>query len=135
MNEGSDSILFFDSDCILCQRSVRFFFEADKKARLRFAGLDSQTAKSLAIPIERVGGVPQSLVFYRKGKIFQKSTAVFEALRVLGFPWSLAVAFKSIPRVIRDTVYDWVSRHRFDWFGRSNECLWLSNADRARFLP
>ncbi len=62
------------------------------------------------------------------------STAALQIARRLNGLWPLLGAFLIVPRPIRDAVYDWIGRHRYQWFGRKAEC-WLPNPDlQRRFL-
>jgi predicted DCC family thiol-disulfide oxidoreductase YuxK len=40
----------------------------------------------------------------------------------LGFPWSMAAAFRILSLTVRDWLYGLVARHRFRIFGRRETC-------------
>ena len=48
------------------------------------------------------------------------------ALRVasyLPFPYSALSSLTIVPTPLRDVVYDYVAKRRYDWFGKSPDCL------------
>jgi predicted DCC family thiol-disulfide oxidoreductase YuxK len=54
--------------------------------------------------------------------------------RGLGFPWNLAYVFVVVPKPLRDGVYAWVARHRYQWFGKRDVCMIPTVDLRTRFL-
>jgi predicted DCC family thiol-disulfide oxidoreductase YuxK len=52
----------------------------------------------------------------------------------LGFPWSLAGAFRAVPRVLRDPMYDFIARNRLRFFGKRDSCYLPDPRDQDRFL-
>ena len=76
-----------------------------------------------------------SIVFFHQGKFYHKSTAVLKILQVLSFPYNSGIVLFVFPRFIRDFVYDWVAKNRYQWFGKKAEC-WLPDQDLlSKFKP
>ncbi|EQA38169.1 PF04134 family protein [Leptospira inadai serovar Lyme str. 10] len=130
------TIVFFDGVCNLCNASVTFLIDIDRKKRLRFASLQSATAQSFLSPSESVDllGEDASILLYTQGRIFRKSRAILEILRVVGFPWNLGVAGIMIPSPVRDWFYDFVAKRRYHWFGKSDSCRVPTLELQERFL-
>jgi predicted DCC family thiol-disulfide oxidoreductase YuxK len=75
-----------------------------------------------------------SFVLVHGGEFYQRSTAALKVTRLLGFPYSLLALNLIVPRFIRDGVYNFIGRHRYQWFGKSDSC-WLPRDEwRSRFL-
>jgi predicted DCC family thiol-disulfide oxidoreductase YuxK len=55
-------------------------------------------------------------------------------LELLGMPFSLARIFRAIPAGLRDTVYDFIARHRLRWFGKLSACRTPLPSERHRFI-
>jgi len=113
------NIVLFDGICNLCNASVRFISKHDKKSKIQFASLQSETAKQLllnkAIDTQKI----DSIIFITDEKIFFKSDAAIEIAKMLdGFPNYLKY-FQFIPRAIRDIVYDLIAKNRYRLFGKS----------------
>jgi predicted DCC family thiol-disulfide oxidoreductase YuxK len=125
-------IVLFDGVCNLCNGVVQFVIARDPQARFKFASQQSQAG----IELMRLHHLPEmtSVVLIRDGKALLKSDAVLEIARLLPAPWTWAAAFKFVPRVVRDFVYDLVARSRYSIFGRRDAC-WLPTPElRTRFL-
>lgn len=48
--------------------------------------------------------------------------------------WKLFYIFWLVPKPLRDGVYDFVAKHRYEWFGKRDHCLMPTPDVRARFL-
>lgn len=116
------NIVFYDGDCGLCQRSVRFIMKADLKKKLFFAPLNGETFMS--IYGERLNEL-STVLFYTENKTFKKSDAVFEIAKILGGIYRFILLFKLIPRALRDFVYEQIAKRR-----SSVSCIFISRDDR-----
>lgn len=126
-------IVFFDGDCGLCSRAVRFMIRRDKHARLRFAPLLGPTAQSLGVaPTD--DPADWSLILYRDGVALDRSAAAVRIAAILPWPWRLAAAIWIVPKPLRDALYRAVARRRHRLFGRSDVCGALTDDERSRLL-
>jgi predicted DCC family thiol-disulfide oxidoreductase YuxK len=74
------------------------------------------------------------MIFYNNGRVYEKSTAAIEILKSLGGIWKIAKAFYIIPKILRDGLYDQLSKNRYKWFGKQDTC-WLPTPElKKRFL-
>jgi predicted DCC family thiol-disulfide oxidoreductase YuxK len=131
-------VLLFDGVCRLCHAWARFVLRHDRRRRFRLATLQSPAAAELLGRMGRPGDVPASLDSMRviaNGRVYARSEAGLQILRLLPWPWRAGLMFRLIPRRWRDALYDWVGRHRYRWFGRHLACPVPGPRDRARFLP
>lgn len=126
-------ILFFDSSCLLCHRSIRWIIRQDPGAIFSFASLDSQAAVRW-IP----GDHPlreQDTVILRDGDgIFGRSEAVFRTLRQLQTLAKVLLIFSIFPRAWTDLGYRFVAARRYRWFGRDESCPLPDPTAANRFL-
>ncbi|MFC4598900.1 thiol-disulfide oxidoreductase DCC family protein [Cohnella hongkongensis] len=127
-------VLLIDGHCNLCHGLAKFVVRRDKRAIFRFASLQSELGRRLL----KDGGLPESLpdtfVMIENGKYYTKSTAALRIGRKLGWPWAVAYPAIVLPRFARDSVYGFVARRRYRWFGRSDSCLLPTPDMRSRFL-
>jgi predicted DCC family thiol-disulfide oxidoreductase YuxK len=125
-------IILFDGVCSLCSASVQFIIARDPHAVFRFASLQSETGEALREKF----GVPEvdSLVLLEDGRYYTKSSAVLRICRRLAGAWKLFYIFRLVPKPLRDNVYDFVAKHRYEWFGKRSHCLMPTPDIRARFL-
>jgi predicted DCC family thiol-disulfide oxidoreductase YuxK len=127
-------VLYFDGDCGLCSRSVRFLMEQDRSGALYFAPLQGETAARRLEPRWRES---LSTVVYQKvgPDILIRSDAVLQALIDTGSRWRfLARPALWIPRAFRDAVYDWIAERRSKFFFKSS-CSLPSEDESRRILP
>jgi len=115
------AIILYDGVCNLCNASVRFVLEHDRKDYFRFAPLQSDIGRTLAAKYDLT---PDLSTFFLidHGKAYEKSLAWLEIVRLLGAPWSALYGLKIVPGPVRDWVYDVIGRNRYRWFGRQDSC-------------
>jgi predicted DCC family thiol-disulfide oxidoreductase YuxK len=120
-------IIFFDGVCILCNGSVDFLIKHDRRKHFKFAALQSEAARKFLHDIgyhydRNLSGNDNTIVFYDEGKIFTRSAAVIRIASLLGFPYSIASIFRIFPLSYKDRAYNFISRKRYRWFGRKDQC-------------
>jgi predicted DCC family thiol-disulfide oxidoreductase YuxK len=130
----SYSVILFDGYCKLCSRSVQFVLKHDRKAKFRFASLQSEYGKSILqkyqLPTESFG----TFVLVEDDKVHFKSTAALRVMKCLSGMWPVLYIFIIVPRFIRDAAYSFVARNRNKWFGKRDSC-WLPKPEwKERFL-
>ncbi|XVE75101.1 hypothetical protein DITRI_Ditri12bG0069900 [Diplodiscus trichospermus] len=130
-------VVIYDGVCHLCHRGVKWVIQADKYRKIKFCCVQSKAAE----PYLRVCGVDREDVLRRfvfiegLGVYHQGSTAALKVLSYLPLPYSALSAFLIIPTPLRDAVYDYVAKRRYDWFGKSEDCLVLQdNEILERFI-
>ena len=130
----SHPILFYDRECGLCDRSVRWCMRHDHREALRYAPLQGSTYAAIPIP-----GKPtalDTLVLLDNGQLLTRSNAALAILTHVGGGWRILAAIgRVIPRTLRDAVYRIIARNRRRIFGGPEACQLPTAADRARLLP
>jgi predicted DCC family thiol-disulfide oxidoreductase YuxK len=129
-------VLLYDGVCALCNGVVRFLLKRDRTGVFRFAPLESGVARELTGGSERVDGVVLVVDALGAGqRVYRRSDAVAEALRLLGGAWSgLGSVLAMVPRVLREAGYGLVARVRYRVFGRYAVCPVPSAEERERFV-
>jgi predicted DCC family thiol-disulfide oxidoreductase YuxK len=126
-------IVYFDGFCGLCNRFVDLVITADRQRRLRFAPIQGRTAAERLT--QAPSADPTTIVLEDGGRLLEKSAAVLEILNQLGGVWRLSGIFRVLPRPVRDRLYDWVARRRYQWFGKKGVCRLPTAEEKAVFLP
>ncbi|HHL51867.1 MAG TPA: DUF393 domain-containing protein [Flammeovirgaceae bacterium] len=124
-------VVFFDSGCLLCQRSVQFLLKYEQLP-LYYAAFTSAVAVELLPAKDRID--PATFVLYYKGRTFYKSRAFFEVMRFMPWYWRWLRFFRLLPRALIDRIYDWVANHRLAWFGRADSCVPATPEQAARIF-
>lgn len=125
--------IWFDGECLLCIRSVKFILRHDRKKQFRFGALQSGLA-----PVEflQPGGQSgfQTILYEDEGKLHSRSTAILKIFRDLGGLFSLFYPIILLPRQFRDKCYDLLARNRTKWFGRADSCYVPDEEEKERFV-
>ncbi|MFQ5628158.1 MAG: thiol-disulfide oxidoreductase DCC family protein [bacterium] len=159
----STPIILFDGVCHLCNASVNFILDRDKKQIFKVAALQSEPGQDLLTKLHFPkpdkpeipnfnSQIPKSLpkeqgfesldtknyldtiILLENGNFFSASTAILRIVKRLPLPWYLLYAFIIIPTFIRDPVYRFIARHRYKWFGKSEKCRVPTPEIQERFL-
>lgn len=134
------TLLLYDGLCGLCNGLVRFLVARDREGRIRFAALQSDTARNLLV---ENGRDPDDLAtvyvvanWQRSDqRLLMRSRAVLHALEQLGGLWGGVARIAAIvPRRIADAVYAGVARIRYRVFGRYDTCALPPAEFRQRFV-
>lgn len=131
--ERPGPVLLFDGVCNFCNRMVNFTIRHDKKARLRFAPLQSAAGEALRSEYG-VSPSADTIVFIDKGKAYTYASAGIRVCRYLSWPVKLLYALIIVPRFITQPVYKWIARNRYKWFGKTDSCMIPTPDVRSRFL-
>ena len=129
--------LFYDGDCGLCHRSVRFTLRHGPIPGLRYAPLGGPTFLE-RIPEAERSDLPDSVVLLTgDGRVLVRSAATLYLARRLGDPWRTLGALASIvPSVVLDVLYDGVAAVRNRLFARPTDtCPVVPAHLRDRFDP
>jgi len=88
--------ILFDGVCNLCNGAVQFIIKRDKQAVFKFAYLQSKVGQDLHSKFTIADNV-DSIVYIDEDKVFLKSKAVFEIIKVLGGFWKILLLFSILP--------------------------------------
>ena len=71
----------------------------------------------------------------KNNELYVKSIAIIQVLKEMGGIWKLvSICLSCIPNYIRDIVYDFIAKNRYQWFGSVEECLLMKGNYSSRFL-
>jgi predicted DCC family thiol-disulfide oxidoreductase YuxK len=131
----SSPVIYFDGVCNLCTGTVQFVLKRDKKNIFRFASLQGGSGEKMLSEHNLPTHHFKSFIIEEDGKIYTRSTAALRVFKFLGGPWSVLYALIIVPPFIRDGIYNFISEHRYKWFGKKETC-WLPKPEwENRFLP
>ncbi len=134
MQNNTKNILLFDGICNLCNGIVQFVIKRDKKAKFKFASLQSESGQLLLKKFGLSQSDFNSFVFIDGDKILLKSTAALHVLKELGGVWKFFYCFIIVPRPIRDFFYSIIARTRYTIFGKRKTCMVPTPELKERFL-
>ena len=126
-------IILFDGVCNLCNSSVSFIIRNDKRKVFRYASLQSTIAANMLSNFE-INDQVDSVFLIKQNRLYQKSDAAFEIIKEFNFFWKLLLVFKIVPKFIRDSVYDYIAKNRYKWFGKKEVCMIPTKELKSLFL-
>ena len=128
-------IILFDGVCNLCEASVQFVIKYDKKDVFRFVALQSELGKEIIKHIGLENKNIDSVILYEPGTAYNyKSAAALEISKNLGGFFHLGTFFKLIPNGLRNLLYDYVAKNRYQWYGKKESCLIPTLELKSKFL-
>ena len=131
--KNSPTILF-DGVCNFCNGVVNFVIKKDKRSRMKFAPLQSDTGRKLLRQYNLSTQTFDSFVFIEEGKVYTQSTAALKVCTFFTGLWPLLYGLIIVPKFIRDGLYKWIAKNRYRWFGKREQCMTPTREIRDRFL-
>jgi predicted DCC family thiol-disulfide oxidoreductase YuxK len=110
-------ILLFDSGCKLCNSSIKFVTKGDPQQKINQIALQSTQGQEILAAHPYLQDV-NSIILIVNDKVFIESDAILQIAKHLTFPYKLLVAGNIIPKKWRDTMYRWIAKNRYKWFGK-----------------
>jgi predicted DCC family thiol-disulfide oxidoreductase YuxK len=128
-------IILFDGMCNLCESSVQFVIKYDTRDQFRFVALQSDLGKKIINHIGINSKNIDSVILYNPGvAYYYKSNAALQIARSLGGFFHFGTLFKIIPTGLRNVLYDYIAKNRYQWYGKKENCLVPTSELKAKFL-
>ena len=128
-------LVLFDGVCNLCNASVVYIIQRDKKDTFRFAPLQSDIGRKIIKQYDIDTTKIDSILLYSREKgIAYKSSAALQIASGLGFPQNLMCVFFIVPPFIRNWVYDYIAKNRYKWFGMKDFCMIPTPKLQSKFI-
>jgi predicted DCC family thiol-disulfide oxidoreductase YuxK len=136
MDEMKDKkIILFDGVCNLCNSAVQFIIKNDKKDIFRFVALQSDLGKDICNYIAVDQNKIDSIILYNPGvAYYYKSSAAIEIAKDLEGIYSLISILKIFPEKLRNYIYDYIAKNRYQWYGKKESCMIPTPELKAKFL-
>ena len=134
LTDPDHGYILFDGYCNLCSGAVQFIIPRDPKGYFKFASLQSEWTDQLSEALNRDLSTEDSIVLIEKGRVYRESTAVLRIARKMKGLWPAFSILLVLPRGLRDGLYRWIARNRFNWFGQREQCMAPTPEVKNRFL-
>lgn len=126
---SGEYVILYDGTCMLCNGFVQWIIHRDKEGFFKFGMLQSETGQL----VQQLVPDTDSVLLYKSGSLMTKSTAALTILSKLTWYKWMAIG-KILPLGLRDSIYDWVARNRYRWFGRHKTCILPDEPLRKRMI-
>lgn len=101
----------------------------------RYAALQSEIGQQMVNERGIDTSQVDSIILIEPGvAYYTKSDAALEIGQSFGGGWKLLAIFTWLPKPFRDTIYDFVARNRYRWFGKQESCMIPTPELKAKFL-
>lgn len=130
----SDRILLFDGVCNLCNTAVQYVLEHDTQQRITFASLQSNFGEKIRAENNLDASSLKTVIYIQENKLLIKSDAFFALMNDLGGWHKILLAFRIVPRFLRDWVYDRIATNRYAVFGKRETCYMPTPELMRRFI-
>ena len=127
-------VVVFDGVCNLCNAAVQFVIKHDKKKLFQFASFQGEYGRQVLASLPKSYASLKTFILIENEKVFTKSTAALKVAGKLSTPVNWLYGFIIVPAFIRNAVYNFISKNRYRWFGKKDECMIPSPELKQRFL-
>jgi predicted DCC family thiol-disulfide oxidoreductase YuxK len=127
-------IIVFDGYCALCSGWAQFVLRHDPLATYRLLPAQSPLGRALYVHYGLDPTDYETNILIADGRAWFKSEGCIRMAEGLGFPWSLAAAFRILPITVRDRLYASLARNRLRIFGKRATCYAPDQRYQDRFL-
>jgi predicted DCC family thiol-disulfide oxidoreductase YuxK len=129
-----ERLILFDGVCNWCNAWVTVTIAHDPDGRFKFGTLQSEPAQRILRDLDLSATDYQTFLLLEEGHVYTKSTAALRVIRQLSWWWPLYYLCVLVPAPLRDVVYDFVARHRYQCMGRATTCRVPTQAEGERFV-
>lgn len=126
-------IVFFDGVCNLCNGFVQMVIRNDVKGRIQFCALQNIEGQQIRKELGLGENLDTAIGLYQN-KVYTHSDVLYMVAKSMGGWWNILYPFYFLPKALRDVIYNWVARNRYNWFGQSDQCMVPSKKIMTRFL-
>lgn len=126
-------IVFYDGVCNLCNGFVNHVIKSDKQAKVKFGALQNTAGQTIREYLSMTGEI-STVVGMHNGIVYTHSDVLKIVAKSLGGIWWFVLPLYIIPKGLRDIVYNYIARNRYNWFGKSDQCQIPSSNIKDRFL-
>jgi predicted DCC family thiol-disulfide oxidoreductase YuxK len=133
--KNGKKIILFDGVCNFCNTSVLKVIKHDKKNVFLFTSLQSEIGKQIIdhfnIDTSKIDSI---ILIESESQYAIKSTAALKILNQFNGIWKLMQIFWIIPTFIRNSMYNYIAKNRYKWFGKKDECMIPTDEIKSKFI-
>ena len=128
-------IILFDGVCNLCDSAVQFIIRKDSKDFFRFVALQSEKGQEILSYLGIDPSKIDSIILYEPGiAYYHKAEAALKIAGYLGGIYSVLATLNVLPTGLKNSVYDYIARNRYKWYGKKEACMIPTPELKAKFL-
>ena len=131
---NSEKIILFDGVCNLCNSTIQKVIENDAKNQFKFASLQSEFGQNFLEKNNLSQRDFNTMILVDGTSFYTQSDAALRIGKELKGIYQFSGLLFIFPKFIRNSVYNFVSKNRYKWFGKRESC-WLPTPElQQKFL-
>jgi len=131
MTSKKSIIVFYDNYCVLCNKSIIWLIKNDSYNLLKFTHFKSDYAIKNHKTVSEIEAIS---IKDENGNYLNRSDAVLYLLQKLKKLKFLRLLGYLTPNFIRDGIYNFVAKNRYNWFGKYKSCLIPDEKIKSKFI-
>ena len=133
--KNGHKIVLFDGVCNFCNSSVLKIIKNDKENVFFFTSLQSNLGKQIMNHFKIDTAKIDSIILIESETEFSiKSTAALKILTHFNGFWKLFQICWIIPPFIRNSMYNYIAKNRYKWFGKKDNCMIPTDEIKSKFI-
>jgi predicted DCC family thiol-disulfide oxidoreductase YuxK len=139
MKNSFKHLVFYDHECVLCDKLVQFIIKIDHRQEFAFAPLKGTTAQKYLPFLPVLSRTDDTLILVENFKspwfkIHLFSQAVLRIFCLIGRGWAVLGSLYFLPSILFNWIYCLVARYRYQFLPKDS-CASLLPGQEDRFLP
>ncbi len=131
MTSNNSILVFYDGECVLCNKSIIWFIKNDTKNILKFSHFKSKFVLKKHKNVSKIEAVS---IRDDNGNYLNRSDAILYLLKKLNKYKFLRILGSLTPKFIRDSIYNFIAKNRYKWFGKYESCLIPDDKIKSKFI-
>lgn len=128
-------IILFDGVCNLCDKTVQIIIKKDSNDVFRFVALQSELGEKIIKHIGIDRRKTDSIILYIPGSAYYyKSQAALKIAKDIGGIYKFLSLFEYFPTKLADSIYDYIAKNRYKWYGKKDQCMIPTKEMLNKFL-
>ena len=125
-SDKNNKIIFYDTECILCENWVKILIRMDKNKQLYFSSIKGKVFQEYIKDKDIIKY--ETIFFLKDNNIYQKAEAILEILNSTNQWGRLLSKIVGVVDIrLLNKVYEYIAKNRYKWFGKKKECEINSN--------
>mmetsp|Transcript_26448 Transcript_26448/g.26698 ORF Transcript_26448/g.26698 Transcript_26448/m.26698 type:complete len:176 (-) Transcript_26448:139-666(-) len=117
----ASNVILYDGLCNFCNRWVDLLMKLDVKNKFTYSALQSEFGKDILTAIGKEREDISSVILFKSlDEYYSKSDVVLKVIEEFGMPTRLVSV--TVPRKLRDGLYDLVANNRYNFLGKRDTC-------------
>ncbi len=104
-------VVYFDDQCLLCHKAVRFLSKHIQSKQLYFAPIGGITYQKLLLNHPSLVSA-DSIIVEIEQQVYTQSKAIYQLIELMGWPFKFLLIGQYLPLYVNNYLYHCVARNR-----------------------